>query len=238
VSTRAARPVTRLPAALLTCWALGGSAYAGDPWEFWPEANGFFKLNPQIRLYTVAAYARGKDVDATNEVLELAGYLDISLKPILRKSLRTADWQRSRFLWARIGYDHLHKVTGGTPGDPENRGIVSVFAKAGLPAEIWLEGRARADLRWIEGDYSTRYRLRLEATREFSVRGHPVVPYFNVEWFYDTRHDGWARTLYMLGPEVTVSEHFRFEVYLARQQDHLPSPAGLNALGFVAKWYY
>ena len=65
-----------------------------------------------------------------------------------------------------------------------------------------------------------------------------MVPYFNVEWFYDTRYSGWARTLYQVGPEVTVSKRFRFEVYLARQETHLPSASVLSALGVVAKWYY
>ena len=82
----------------------------------------------------------------------------------------------------------------------EDRAILSLWGKVPLPGDVWLENRARVDLRWIGGEYSTRYRLRVEATREFTVAGHSVVPYFNVEWFYDTRYDGWARTLYTGGP--------------------------------------
>jgi hypothetical protein len=59
-----------------------------------------------------------------------------------------------------------------------------------------------------------------------------------VEWFYDTRYDGWARVLYQFGPEVTVNPHFRYEIYVARQVDRLPTKETLNALGFVAKWYF
>jgi len=62
--------------------------------------------------------------------------------------------------------------------------------------------------------------------------------YFNVEWFYGTRYDGWAGTLYQMGPEVTVTPHFRYEIYLARKDERVPSKDSLNALGFVAKWYY
>ena len=65
-----------------------------------------------------------------------------------------------------------------------------------------------------------------------------VVPYFRVEWFYDTRYDGWARTLYQLGPEVTVNQHFRYEIYVAWQKDRLPTESTTNAFGVVAKWYY
>jgi len=237
MSGRLAVRLTRIfPAVLCACSALIGTAHAGDPWEFWPELNGFVSLSPRTRIYLDVAYAQGNESDA--QALDLAAYLDISFKPIVQKSLRTLDWQRSRFLWARIGYDHIFKTSEGTSSPGEDRGILSIYAKAGLPAEIWLEGRVRADLRWIDGEYSTRYRFRLEATREFTVRDGAIVPYFNVEWFYDTSYDDWARTLYMAGSEFTVNKHFRYEIYLSRQADRHPNEESLNALGVVAKWYY
>ena len=226
-----------LLAILCMSQTLADSACAADSSEFWPEVSAFVGLSPRTRVYLDATYAQGKESDA--ESLDLAAYLDISIKPIVRTELLSEDWQRSRYLWARIGYDRIFKTTGDTPAYvAEDRGIVSLYAKAPLPAEVWLEARVRADLRWIDGDYSTRYRFRLEATREFTVRNHTVVPYFNVEWFYDTRYDAWARILYQVGTEVTVNQHFRYEIYLARQDDGLPSKESLNALGVVAKWYY
>jgi hypothetical protein len=218
------------------CQALAGVAQAADSSEFWPEVSGFVALNPRTRIHLNAAYAEAKESDTQS--LDLAAYLDVSLKPI-RKKLRAEDWQRSRYFWARIGYDRVFEASDGMNAEAaEDRGIVSLYAKASLPGEVWLEARVRADLRWIGDDYSTRYRFRVEATREFTVLNHAVVPYFNVEWFYDTRYDGWARTLYQLGPEVTLNKHFRFEVYVARQEDRLPSASSTNAFGVVAKWYY
>ena len=69
------------------------------------------------------------------------------------------------------------------------------------------------------------------------MRDHTVVPYCNVEWFYDTRYDGWSRLLYQAGTEVTLSERWRYELYLARQNDRLPSVSSLNAFGVVLKYY-
>jgi hypothetical protein len=158
--------------------------------------------------------------------------------PILRTVRRQEDWARNRYLWARIGYDHVFEAEGQVRSPSEERGILSVYAKDGLPGQIWLEGRVREDLRWIDGDFSTRYRLRGEVTREFTLVRHAVTPYLNAEWFYDNRYDGWSRILYMGGTEVTVNERFRFEVYLARQENLLPSESTLNALGVLAKVYY
>lgn len=221
--------------------ALGGSASADDPWESWPEGQLFVGLNPRTRVFLNVAYAKGKESDERS--LDAAAYLDISFLPVgprRRRSLQTADWQRSRYFWARVGYDRVFKATEGESGPSvaEDRGILSLWAKFPLPGDVWLEGRARADLRWIGGDYSTRYRWRLEATREFVVLDHAVVPYLNVEWFYDTRYDGWARTLYQAGAEFTVSKHFRFELNLSQQTDTLPETSRLNAFSVVAKGYY
>ena len=232
-------PTLRSLAALCLCLALGGPASADDPWEFWPEGQFYFGLSPRTRLFLNAAYAQGKE--SPNQALDAAAYVDISFVPIgprRRRAYMDEDWQRGRYFWARVGYDHVFKAEDGTPSPGEDRGILSLWGKIPLPGDVWLENRARADLRWISGEYSTRYRWRMELTREWTVAGHAVVPYFNVEWFYDTRYDGWARTLVQAGPEVTLNKRLRFEVFLARQTDHLPSVSRLNAFGVVVKGYF
>lgn len=226
-----------LLAALCACAVPAGTAHAADSTEVWPELNGFVNLSPRTRASLVASYAEGKESDTVS--LDVAAYLDVSLKPITRKALLSEDWQRSRYFWARMGYVRVFKATSETQKEvAEDRGVFAIHGKAPLPAEIWLEARVRADLRWIGDEYSERYRLRIEATREFNVRGHSVDPYLNYEWFYDTRYDAWARTLWTAGSEVTLTEHFRFEVFLSGQSDRHPEEESLLALGLVAKWYY
>ena len=216
------------------------AASADDPWESWPEAQLFVGLNQRTRVFLNAAYAKGKESDERS--LDTAAYLDISFLPVgprRRQAFKDVDWQRGRYFWARVGYDRVYKATEEDGKSvAEDRGILSLWGKFPLPGEVWLEGRARADLRWIGDDYSTRYRWRLEATREFVVLDHAVVPYLNVEWFYDTRYDGWARTLYQAGFEGTVNKHFRFELNLSQQTDTLPETKRLNALSFVVKGYF
>jgi hypothetical protein len=148
----------------IVCQTLAGFAHAADSSEFWPEVSGFVKLTPRSRIYLKAAYAEAKESDVKS--LDLAAYLDISLKPILRKELRkTEDWQRTRYLWTRVGYDRVFKATDAERAEvSEDRGIVALYAKTPLPADVWLEARVRTDLRWIGEDYSTRYRFRVEAT--------------------------------------------------------------------------
>jgi hypothetical protein len=233
---RATRLVRWVRAAAVVALLLGGTARAADPVEFWPELNLFETLGPTTRLYFVSAYAKGKESELLT--LDLAGYLDVTLEPFLRTSLQDEDWRRNKYLWARLGFDHIFNAEDGATSAAEERGIVALYTRAYLPAEAVFEGRARADLRWIGGDYSTRYRLRAELNREFKAGEHLVTPWFQAEAFYDTRYQGWARQLYQVGAEVGVTRRFRVEPSVARQLDRLPARSGLWAIALVARWYY
>ena len=224
-------------AVLLPCT----TARAQDPWEIWPELNLYKSLGPTTRLYFVAAYAKGKEAQVTT--LDLAGYFDLTLPGLRQRlggeSLRTQqDWRQKRYVWVRLGYDHIFKQEEGERTTPEDRGIVAVHGRVYLPAGILFEARTRADLRWIGGDYSTRYRFRGELNRDFDVLQHVANVYLQAEYFYDTRYDGWAIQLYQVGTEVTLGRHFRVEPSVARRIDMLPETSRLWALAFVARWFY
>ena len=217
------------------------SAQSGDPWEFWPELNLFTTVNPTTRFYFVAAESKGKESEL--RTVDVAGYLDLTIGPRLqplrlRRARQKEDWQTKKYFWTRIGYDHIFKVEGETKQAPERRGIVAFHARHYLPGAILVEGRTRADLRWIEDEYSTRYRFRIEVNRDFTVLDRVITPFVQAEGFYDTRYDGWSRQLYQVGAEIGVIRHFRVEPSVARQVDRLPSPSGLYAFAFVARWYY
>ena len=211
-------------------------AQSGDPVEFWGELNLFKKVNPTTRLYFVVADTKGKESEF--RTVDLAGFVDLTLGPQLPRRRQKQDWQTRKYLWVRIGYDHIFKAENQTRTAQENRGIVALYGRVHLPGAILFEARPRADLRWIEGSYSTRYRLRFEVNRDFTVLDRVVTPYFQAEYFYDTRYDGWSRDLYQMGAEIGVTGHFRVEPSVVRQLDKLPSPSGLYALSFVARWYY
>ena len=238
IQTRRPRGILCCSVAAVLCgWlALSPAAQAADSEEFWPELSAYIRLNPQTRIFLDTSLAKGKESDV--ESWDAGAYVDVTLKALEGRSLLNLDWQQSRSIWTRVGYDRIFDAFAKPRSVTEDRGILAIYSKIPLPGAVVVESRARADLRWIGGDYSTRLRFRVEASREFSLLDHSVVPYFNVECFYDTRYDGWARTLYQAGSEVTASKHFRFEVYLAHQADRLPKSSSLNAGGVVAKWYF
>lgn len=224
-----------LSTTLFAVLALGAVAFAQNTWEFWPEVQVFKKTGAGSRLWFDAPLALGIDSDLSEVIV--GAHIDISLRGIRGRIRKSEDWQRSRTVWSRTGYAYVTKTADGKHTE-EHRGILSLWQKFHLPGDIWLEARERADLRLIDGAFSSRFRFRLEAIREFNWRHRPIVPFVNYEWFYDTRYDGWARTLLQVGTEFTMTDFFRFELVWALQTDRLPSLAVANAISVVAKWYY
>jgi len=180
--------------------------------------------------------AEGKE--SQFRTLDAAAYADITLGTHLPISHQKEDWQTKKYFWLRVGYDHVFEAEDGEKTVPEDRVIVALHARHFLPAGVFVEGRLRADLRWIGGEYSERYRFRIEVNRDFDVRNHMVTPYLQAEWFDDSRYDGTSRELYQLGVEISINKHFRVEPSVARQLDYLPNSSGLYAFAFVARWFY
>ena len=222
---------------LLFTAALAIPARAGDhEREYVPEVQGFFKLSDETRLYLDGSLTSKQRADTTDS--ELGAYLDFTLKPLLRPSLRDADWVRNRYLWTRVGYAEIDSETRSGRSTTEHRGVLEATGRVPLLDEVWLEARGRVDLRDIEGSSSQRYRFRLTIEREIAVSGVVVVPYVRAEGFYDTRFDTWNRHLYDVGAEIELARHWRIEPYYARQTDTHATVDRVDRIGLILKYYH
>jgi hypothetical protein len=233
------------PTILLTGWAraicctcltvLAGPARAED--EFVPELNAFVRLTSQTRLFLYAAATRFSGSHALDG--ELGAHVDLTLKPIVRTGLRDANWERDRYLWVRLGYVRLDNLEGKEDATVENRVVMEVTARAGLPLGLWIVNRVRIDFRDLGGDHSNRYRYRIGAEREFlSSSGTALVPYAQAESFYDTRFDSWSRRLYQVGAEIELNKSWRMEPYYAYEKDTKPTRDSRNRVGPVLKYFH
>ena len=187
------------------------------------------------RLFLLGALTQGLSDGATDG--ELGVHLDVTLMPIFRPRLREADWARQRYLWVRVGYRLVGNLDEPHARHLEHRGIFEVTGRAPLPFDLWLVNRARADLRDIDGEVSARFRYRLGLEREVTVGGITLVPYAHAEVFYDTRFGAWNRQRYQAGAEIEITSSWRIEPYYARQEDQRFSPAHVDRVGLVLKYY-
>jgi hypothetical protein len=114
--------------------ALPGPARAeGHHSEFVPELNVFIMLSDQIRLYLLGDITQGLSPHFTDG--EVGVNLDLTLKPILRRDLRDGDWERNRYLWARVGYVVSGDLDGRDDRSNVRTFLVEATARIELPRE-------------------------------------------------------------------------------------------------------
>jgi len=228
-------------AASALAFAAGSCVAAQD--EFWPEIDGFFKLDERMRVFLRASASRAEDTDVRNdkpryEDGRLGAHLDISLRPVFRSELLDDDWERRRFLWMRVGYNYVGNYHADGSTYHEDRGILELSVRQPTAHGITITGRLKWDLRDIDGAYSNRYRVRAGLERAFDAGGHTLVPYAHAETMYDTRYDAWNRQRYQAGMEIALNSRWRLEPYLARQDDDQSEPAHVNAVGLILKYFH
>lgn len=206
--------------------------------QFWPEANVYVRLNEGQRLFFLVAPVRERNVGQSE--IQVGAHWEIGLSPRLRAGRLSEkyDADRLRYLRFRAGIRYATSLDESDT-DEEWRGILELTPRARLPGDIIGAFRNRGDLRWINGDFSWRYRPRVWLEREFGISTSvALVPYGSAEIFYDSRYEAWSRTRYQLGVAVPLSKEFAPEVYLSRQRDEEPTLKYTNALGFVLGFYF
>jgi hypothetical protein len=100
--------------------------------------------------------------------------------------------------------------------------------------------RLRTDLRWLGDDYefSTRLRYLLMVEKEFEVGRTSLVPYVNVEPYYDSRYGIVNRVRLIGGTSVAWSPRFALEGNITYQNDSRSSVTNLYALNVILHLYF
>jgi hypothetical protein len=212
-------------------------ASAGDaPLEVGSEANVYVRLGDIARLF-VLAEATGPLRNGASDA-GIGAHLDLTLKPIVRRRLRAADWERARYLWIRVGYGLIGSLDDPQTDATEHRGLAEAHTRVPLPGYVWLANRARVEWRAVDSESSIRFRDRLGVDREFTVAGTTLVPYIHAEVFYDTRVDAWRQWQYQAGVEIALTQRFRVDPSYTRQKDQRSSDPHLHRVGVALKFYY
>ena len=113
-----------------------------------------------------------------------------------------------------------------------------------------MSDRNREDFRFVDGEFSLRYRNRVTVEREFHVlRERTVTPYVSGELFYDTRYGIWNRNRYAVGVQTSLrpggvlkmllpKRQIILDVYFMRQTDSRSDLPHVNALGAALSFYF
>ena len=233
-----------LPALLLLLLvALGGrAARAQEPTpsrEFWPEVDVYIHLKPELRLYFLATVSKSVEDGEFRNSQAYEAQVGAHL-----------DYIPNEHVILRAGYRYGSSVGGDSDPFKEHRFLTEQTLRKSLPGGLVLSDRNREDFRFVNGDFSFRYRNRVTVEREIPLfRKRTITPYASGEVFYDTRYGIWNRNRYAVGVQVSLrrGELMRtllprrqgiLDIYFMRQNDSRSDSPHVNALGAALSFYF
>lgn len=203
--------------------------------EFWPEVDAHTQLPSNLRLLLFEELKKGQDFPY--QQLDVGGGLGYQWKRFSIPHLINIDQDKEHYLVFGAGYEYLRTLQSGKPSS-ENRIIVEGVFRYRPPARFLLEDRNRVEFRWVNGQYSTRYRNRLTVERDFLVRDFHFTPYASAEAFYDGAKHSWNEEQYAAGVEWPYRRLLMLQTYYLRQNCTTCSPAHLNVAGLTLNFYF
>jgi hypothetical protein len=201
------------------------SAYTRD--EFWPELDIYVPINDKYRFVFTGTVSRARE---TQESFE--GQLGVHVDHFFNDRITL-----------RVGYRYGFSL-GSNEKFREHRIVTEETIRKKIKRSILLTDRNRQDWRWVDGDFSFRYRNRLTAEREFRLAGRPITPYGSAEIFYDTRFSTFNRYRFASGVQIALRKirsneplllilrkERVLDIYYLRQVDTRSEPKHVNAIG-------
>lgn len=214
--------------------------------EFWPEIDVYFHVKPKIRVNLLGTVSKSVE---DGEIRNAQGYeAQIGVH---------VDYVPNDHVILRIGYRYGTSI--GNDADPfkEHRLLGEQTFRKLLPGDLVLSDRNREDLRFINGDFSFRYRNRLTLEREFHLpkfvpkllTRRSITPYVSGEIFFDTRYSIWNRNRLAVGvlqslrpgplrKMLVPKRQMILDLYFMRQNDSRSTAQHVKAFGAALSFYF
>jgi hypothetical protein len=233
---RTPRALVAIVAAALIFSARGLGAQSGgnaDQKQFWPEVDYYQDLGKRNRLFAQVLGSTGANNVFDN--VQFGVNFDTFLKPhpILAhiKGAESLIEDRLQPALLRIGYRYSESLNGATPAY-SNR----ILAELSYQRDLFggsLADRNGFDWRWTNGDWSTRYRNRVNYEHTAKIRKYDFTPYANAEWFYSLQSNAWTSVKYEAGVQLPVRRHFTTDIYLGLQNNWGTAPSSTVGFGLT-----
>jgi len=207
--------------------------------EFWPEIDVYINLKPKLRLYLLGTVSKSVEDGELRNARGFEAQIGAHI-----------DYLPNEHVILRIGYRFGTSV--GETGEPfkEHRLLAEQTLRKLIPGSLMLSDRNREDFRFVNGDFSFRYRNRVMLEREFHLfKRRTVTPYVSGEIFYDTRYRTWNRNRLAVGMQTSLrrgpirklmlpQRQIILDLYYMRQNDSRSEIQHVNGLGAALAFYF
>jgi len=207
--------------------------------EFWPEIDVYINLKPKLRLYLLGTVSKSVEDGELRNARGFEAQIGAHI-----------DYLPNEHVILRAGYRFGTSV--GQTGEPfkEHRLLTEQTLRKLLPRGLMLSDRNREDFRFVNGDFSFRYRNRVTLEREFHLlKRRTVTPYVSGEIFYDTRYKTWNRNRLAVGVQTSLrrgpirklllpKRQIILDLYYMRQNDSRSEIQHVNGIGAALGFYF
>jgi hypothetical protein len=207
--------------------------------EFWPEIDVYINVKPKVRLYLLGTISKSVE---DGEIRNAQGFeAQIGAH---------VDYIPNDHIILRVGYRFGTSVGDADSPFKEHRLLTEQTLRKLLPGDLLLSDRNREDFRFVNGDFSFRYRNRVSIEREVHVfKGRTITPYVSAEIFYDTRFSAWNRNRLAVGFQQSLrrgplrkmllpKRQVILDLYYMRQNDSRSETQHVNAIGAALAFYF
>jgi hypothetical protein len=207
--------------------------------EFWPEIDVYIHIKPKVRLYLLGAVSKSVEDGELFNAESFEGQVGVHV-----------DYLPNPHVILRTGYRYGRALGENDDGFREHRFLTEQTLKKLLPGDLLLSDSNREDFRFLNGDFSFRYRNRVQIEREFHVfKGRTMTPYVSGAISYDTRYDIWNRNRLAVGLMTSLrrgplrkmlwpQHQVILDLYYMHQNDSRSTPAHVNGLGAALSFYF
>ncbi|MDX8337899.1 DUF2490 domain-containing protein [Draconibacterium sp. IB214405] len=211
-------------------------------YEFWPEADIWYKITPGFRVSSIAAIT--KYLESNTRDLNVMLQADQSFGKAKRFFFtRLVDQNQPEVLksWlVRGGYGAGWSLYDKYESYSEDMIFTELHRRIVLKHLILFSQRIRFDNRWLGQDheYSYRFRFRAMFEREIKLEKTSIVPYISIEPFYDSRFKSFNRVRSTGGATISLNHRFDLEGTIVHQYDSNASSPNVLAFNAILHIYF
>jgi hypothetical protein len=199
--------------------------------EIWPEVDFFFPLNERFRLVVAAGSEKAGE---TRDALEAqaGAYVDCFFRERIT---------------LRAGYRYGFALDDNDPFAEHRLVFDQTFHKP-LARQFVFSDRNRQELRWVNGDFSLRFRNRAKIEKTLVLGKRSLVPYGSGELFYDSRFSTFNRFRLAAGTQFVFAKRETWLMNIRRQRvldfyylwqaDSRSQPRRLHAIGVTFEVHF
>jgi hypothetical protein len=207
--------------------------------EFWPEIDVYINVKPKVRLYLIGTISKSVEDGEIRNAQSFEAQIGAHV-----------DYIPNDHIILRVGYRFGTSVGEADSPYKEHRILTEQTLRQLLPGELVLSDRNREDFRFVNGDFSFRYRNRVTIEREVQLfKGRTITPYTSAEIFYDTRSSAWNRNRLAVGFQQSLrrgplrrmllpERQVILDLYYMRQNDSRAEIQHVNGIGAALAFYF